>query len=1189
VDKGLARGDNPSPLGKIDAIIENTNKRALRRNHREANVQLTKLRLSGFKSFVEPTELVLEPGLTGIVGPNGCGKSNLVDALKWVMGETSAKQLRGGEMDDVIFGGTQTRPARNFAEVVLHLDNSFRKAPAAFNDNDQIEVTRRIDRGEGSSYKINARDTRQRDVQTLFADASTGAHSTAIVSQGRVGHLVNAKPQERRALLEEAAGITGLHARRHEAELRLNAAENNIKRGEDGLRQLAEQLHNLQKQAKQANAYRSLAERFRSTEALWFHHQFADLANRLQTADQTQAELTNQLQQLDQDLHQLGTQQAELAANIPQLRQHEAERAAALQRLNLDEHELGGEESRLASAMMAVEQKLAQIALDLEREESLRRDAEQNAAQIDQEKGELLRAQEGVAEVLGQLEERNIRQNGLLTQAEELLVKLQDQLNTEEKQWSMLQERHRQLQARVERLTVTRDDLTARTAQLAAVLNSDDSLQLSLEGVVFAEAGLQNAQKQSELAEAQLLDTQQKFDTAQTIAQKTQMHKGELQAEQKGLQAILRQMPDVHDPMMGKIRVQPGYEAALAAALGDELFASALDTADRYWAELPELRDLPALPGGAEPLSKFVDAPKAMRRALDLVGVMADPNAAPPAQAALHLGQCLVTTTGDLWRFDGYTARASATQNTTAFLQQKNRLQAVEAELNALLPDEALALGTQAQAAQELAQAKQRQAQTRQELDTAYKTLQAAQTKHAHANQKLAGISAEHQSITAQLTQTNAELAELQPQLTAVDAERATQPDFAELRQCLSDQRAEVESLRHQAYAAKAEWQQTQRDTAAREARYHALLAQAQDWQKRLETIEARQQQLTERNLGALTEQQELAKRPEELATRRNALLAQITTAQAARTEAADILAQAEQVLTQVDKQFKQLEQQAASHRIDQARAQTTLELGTVEREKLQFDLTERLGCGADELLAIAGFMADDPLPEFSVTQNKLERLRRERDNMGPVNLRADVEAQEVEAKLTAQQAEHDQLLAATEKLRRAIGELNAEGRARLTEAFVKVNENFSRLFTELFGGGKAYLEWTEHDDPLQAGLEIFASPPGKKLQSLSLLSGGERALTAIALLFAVFECNPAPICVLDEVDAPLDESNVDRYCNMLEVMAKRGDTRYVVITHHRLTMARMHRLFGVTMGEPGVSQLVSVDLQQAERMKATA
>jgi chromosome segregation protein len=311
--------------------------------------------------------------------------------------------------------------------------------------------------------------------------------------------------------------------------------------------------------------------------------------------------------------------------------------------------------------------------------------------------------------------------------------------------------------------------------------------------------------------------------------------------------------------------------------------------------------------------------------------------------------------------------------------------------------------------------------------------------------------------------------------------------------------------------------------------------------------------------------------------------------AEAARNQSADILAAAEQKLADTDRTARNLQSEVSSHREERVKHHTAIELGETEQQKLQYDISERLETTPDQLLPISGQSDPADIPDFQSTQNKLERLRRERDNMGPVNLRADIEAEEVEQKLTKQQTDHDELIEATQKLRGAISELNKEGRQRLVDAFGKVNENFSRLFTKLFGGGKAHLAWTEHEDPLEAGLEIFASPPGKKTQILSLLSGGERALTALALLFAVFECNPAPICVLDEVDAPLDENNVHRFCDLLDEMVQHTPTRYLVITHHRMTMSRMHRLFGVTMGEPGVSQLVSVDLQTAEKIRATA
>ncbi len=1152
-------------------------------------MQLTKLRLSGFKSFVEPTELVLEPGLTGIVGPNGCGKSNIVDALKWVMGETSAKQLRGGEMDDVIFNGTQARPARNFAEVVLHLDNQLRKAPANFNDNDVLEVSRRIDRGEGSTYKVNARDVRQRDVQTIFADASTGAHSTAIVSQGRIGHLVNAKPTERRAFLEEAAGIVGLHARRHEAELRLNAAENNIKRSEDILRQMNEQLVALKKQAKQAAAYKSLADRFRQTEALFFHHQWQDVVNRLSSAQERKGQIDGELTGLESELTAVNAQQAELAGNIPALRQKEAERAAALQRLKLAEHELSGEESRLAAAQMALEQRIAQIQNDLEREKQLAEDARKNIETTSAEQAEISAIQndqqQSVANLLAEFQSRETEQKS----AETSLQDLSDRIGREETRWSALEERKNQLQSRLTRLGEDLSKSQTQRDEWKTKLDADNSLQLCLQAVVFNEAEVSNAKTKLADAEQNLQTAQTANDDAQKQSQEFNAGKAKLRAEADGLRAILSSESDIVDPIMDQVRVQTGFEAALSAALGDDLFAGLQDSADRFWRGLPPFASAPELPHGANPLNQMVDAPKELTRALSLVGVVENFESGQLLQNYLSVGQCLVSKNGDLWRFDGYTAKAQAAQKTAAHLRHKNRLEEVSKELENLSTEETRIAQLSFTAQQNLVEAKERQQTSRTALDTAYNELQTARGKQSDETQRIAVTQAQYESAQQNCDRLTTEQTETKGNFDNLISEMGEKPDFDAMRADQSQKRLNVEELRNQTFQARAAYEQSNNESKQRETRLQQLDNQLRDWQKRLTEVESRQTMLSERQETAIAEQQELAEKPAEFAAQREQLLIQITGAEESRNEAADILSQAEAKLSEVDKAARALQNNISVLREERVKHQTAIELGDTEQQKLRYDIQERLESSPEQLLEIAALKDPADMPDFVSTQNKLERLRRERDNMGPVNLRADIEATEVEEKLTKQQSEHDELIAATAKLRTGINELNKEGRERLTEAFVKVNENFSRLFTRLFGGGKAYLEWTEHEDPLEAGLEIYASPPGKKLQALSLLSGGERALTAIALLFAVFECNPAPICVLDEVDAPLDESNVDRYCTMLEEMAKRNDTRYVVITHHRMTMARMHRLFGVTMGEAGVSQLVSVDLHTAEKMRATA
>ncbi len=1151
-------------------------------------MQLTKLRLSGFKSFVEPTELLFEPGLTGIIGPNGCGKSNLVDALKWVMGETSAKQMRGGEMDDVIFNGTQTRPARNFAEVVLHLDNHLRKAPANFNDADQLEISRRIDRGEGSSYKVNARDVRQRDVQTLFADASTGAHSTAIVSQGRIGHLVNAKPTERRVLLEEAAGIVGLHARRHEAELRLNAAENNIKRSEDVLRQLGEQLASLKKQAKQAAAYKTIAERFRATEALFFYHQWQDVLSRLRAAGTRRTELDAELQELEGQLTHISAQQTELSAHIPSLRQKQAERAAALQRLKLAEAELSGEESRLQAAQIAVEQRIVQIEGDLKRESERAVDAASAIDAISTEQTENLSAQRQSAEKLNDLEETYRIKDQLLKDAEELLQTLSDKINREESRWSGLSERQKQMRARLSVVEAELDAALAARNALSGRLSSDQSLQMRLQEVVFAEAEIGNARIKLANAETALASAQEKSEAAQKAAQEFHSAAAKLQAEADGLSAILSSTEEIRDPVMNHIRVDSGFEAALSAALGNDLFAGLEDSADRFWKSLPNVESWPSLPGDATPLLQAIAAPAELRRALALVGVVDDFATGQALQVGLQIGQCLVSKQGDLWRFDGYTARGTASQNTAAYLRHKNRLDIVRGELNAHLSGQAAIAASLENAQSDLAAEKLHEQAARKVLDAAYNALQAARNRQSDDAQRLAITQAEHQAASHQCEKLALEKTQLADDLNALGMEMGTPPDFDALRATMAGQRLGVEELRHIAFQARSAFDAANAESKLRASRFDQLDGQLRDWKKRLLEFQSQQTSLSERLQQAVAERAALSEKPAALASQREKLLTAIAEAESHRQNAADVLADAEKTLSDIDRAARQHQSEISNRREERVRHITAIELGESERQKLSFDIEERLATPPDQLLELSGYDPAD-LPDFDATQNRLERLRRERDNMGPVNLRADIEAAEIAGKLEQQQSDHDELIAATAKLRQGINELNKEGRERLRDAFTKVNENFSRLFTELFGGGRAYLEWTDGDDPLEAGLEIFASPPGKKLQSLSLLSGGERALTAIALLFAVFECNPAPICVLDEVDAPLDESNVDRFCNMLQAMGKRGGTRYLVITHHRLTMARMDRLFGVTMGEAGVSQLVSVDLAQAEKLRETA
>ncbi len=1153
-------------------------------------MQLKKLKLSGFKSFVEPTELFLEPGLTGIVGPNGCGKSNLVDALKWVMGETSAKQLRGGEMDDVIFAGTQSRPPRNFSEVVLSLDNSTRKAPSQFNHTDDLEVSRRIDRGEGSTYRVNQHDVRARDVQTLFADAATGAHSTAIVSQGKVGHIVNAKPQERRALLEEAAGIVGLHARRHEAELRLNAAENNLKRGEDLLRNLQEQLQGLKKQARQASSYRSIAGRIRETEALFYYHMWQDLAARLSDAETRRSDIESQLQELDIQATEQAGKQAGIAAEMPEARKHEAERAAILQRLKIAEGELQAEEARMVSAQIAASQRCEQIQSDLVREEELLSDAKQNSEQaasyiaaLEQEIAQSGSTLDAKKSAYAALSER-------LAASEKELEDFSDKLNRDESHWNAEQKRLDSLLQQSQKLSFELEKIISQNAALSAALKSDGSIDILSQEVLAAEQNLQAAKESLGASEDAVSQTQAGLAAAQKTYQQALASSAKLQAELFALEKILGEETDIDDPVMDKITVQPGYEAALSAALGDDLFASLGGSEARFWQSLPAYDRPPQWPEGVEPLARFVkEAPESLSRALSLIGLVRDPETAKSLQHGLNPGEKLVTMDGRLWRFDGYVAQSGEAQKAAAHLQRKNRLPELRREFSLSQTDMQQAAGRQTDAESAHQQAQQTMQQARMRQEQAYSTLQTARQKHAETAQRIAVEQSTLNAGEQQAAKISADAMTLLQEIDALSAMLAAKPDFSALRAEMQERRKACETLRAETYESKNAFDLEQSASQARQSRLQQLQQQSQRWESRSAEAAKQRQTLQTRLEQAKAELSELQNKPQEIAAKRQELLSKISEAEQARQQAADSLAELEGKLQQADRALKALQGEIAERREERVKHQTAIELGAEEQQKLRYDMTERLEASPEQLLEIAAPKDADNLPDLQTTQNKLERLRRERDNMGPVNLRAEEEAAEIEAKSEKQQAEHNDLIEAIAKLRQGIQTLNREGRERLQEAFHKVNANFEVLFTRLFGGGQAHLTWVDHEDPLQAGLEIMASPPGKKLQSLSLLSGGERALTAIALLFAVFQCNPAPLCVLDEVDAPLDENNVDRFCTLLEQMAKETETRYVVVTHHRMTISRMHRLYGVTMGEPGVSQLVSVDLRMAENLRATA
>ena len=1148
-------------------------------------MKFERLKIVGFKTFVDQTEFVIERGLTGIVGPNGCGKSNLVEALRWVMGETSHKSLRASGMDDVIFSGSGGRPSRNMAEVVLTIDNIDKLAPAIFNDADLLEISRRIEREEGSTYRIKGREVRARDVQLLFADAASGARSPALVRQGQIGEIIAAKPQQRRRILEDAAGVAGLHSRRHEAELRLKAAEDNLVRLEDVLQHLEGQIDNLGRQAKQAVRYRAISAEIRKNEALAFYLSLAEANDALKLAER-QLDLDTRLVAERTSVQGEAARALAVAEHAMEpLRQAEAERGAALQRLRLARENIANEEKRIAERSSELERRLKELARDLEREGQLAQDA---ARALDglQAEGKTLQATLAAAKSDdGALKQRSEGAEALLVAAEKALGDGQGALADLNARRQAGERALNEATGRVARIEAQKAEAARQLDALVAASQAADDIEklrqqaseaASAVTVVEAEAtSAETAMQQARGAESAY---RPKLAEAERASQR-------LETEVRTLRKLLDTgSSDLWPRALDAMSVAKGYEVALGAALGDDLDASTASTAPVHWLETPSGDD-PSLPNGIEPLSKYVKAPKALARRLNQIGVVTRGDG-PRLRLLLRSGQRLVSQEGDLWRWDGLTAAAEAPTAAARRLAERNRLDdldkaAIEARdrLTVVRAEMEKLQSAAAQASSLEGQAREEVRKARRLSDSARETLSAAERRNADKAARIA-------ALTEARDRHEASRAEAQAEREKAHAALQTfQPD-GELRQLVAERQARVAECRALAAEARAAFQGARREQELRAQRLETVGREIAAWQERLSRASEQNRSIEERRAAVITEQTALAEAPAGLMAQRRALTSEIETAEIAARKAGDARAEADTERLNADRAAKAALIGLAEAREARARTEAQMEAAQAKLEDTGRIIVETLETSLRELPKLAGIAGEDgELPPLRDVEERVSTLRRERERMGGVNLRADDELKEVEGRRDGLLTEREDLTEAIRKLRRAIQSLNAEGRERLLAAFDKVNVQFQRLFETLFGGGTAELQLIESDDPLEAGLEIIARPPGKKPQVLTLLSGGEQALTATALIFAVFLTNPSPVCVLDEIDAPLDDANVERLCDMLDDMRKETQTRFIVITHNPITMARMDRLFGVTMAERGVSQLVSVDLGVAAEL----
>ena len=1158
-------------------------------------MRIKRLKLAGFKSFVEPAELKIESGLTGIVGPNGCGKSNLLEAIRWVMGESSAKSMRGGGMEDVIFAGTTQRPARDFAEVTIFAERDMGEVATgiANDDDEELEVTRRIERGAGSAYRANGRDVRAKDVALIFADAATGAHSPALVSQGRIGAIISAKPQERRQMLEEAAGISGLHVRRKDAEQKLRAAESNLARLATILADMESRAGQLKRQAKQAERYRKLSKDILQAEARLIYVRWqeaktaADAAraeakaasDAVDSAASTQRELTERQQAAVKEL-------AEARAVAMAARDAASDLGNKLVQLT-------GERDRIIQRQADLSGQAARMADDGAREDRLTHDAADALARLQKESAEL-------AEAIKLLDEERpalVRSGDAAErQARESEVSLAK---------AVAEQARAEAEVRVADAAVSnaraRSDRAARDAQRLqdelATLGDEAELEDARDGatrkVSALQATIEQAAEQVAALEEARARHQEEREAAQSDLASAKAELAALVSEKNALERAVNQSSD--NRAIDKITVKPGYERAFAAALGEDVNAAVGGDAGRRWgsAQAPlvlslskdgiERTPLPhfdKLSANGQSLADFVDAPTELKIRLQLVQVAESDDNRP-----LAIGERLVTLDGKLRRWDGFVAEddgAAAAEQ----LVRANRLkaltdmvpgaEAIVAKQDAALAD-IIARIEEAQASyrEALAQQQSGEGELRQALRDADRA-EDALTRRRQASEALA----------ERIEAANAEIVAANGDLESAETARSALPDGNAHNHLVEKLTAENEGARHLVLRTQGDLSALDQKLAQQRERRAVAQAEIRSWQERSGEAERRIAEMNKRSAEIASEQEAMAGRPDILAAEIQALESQ-------KGELAEKLAQLQVAESASETALKALESELAtaaealsSARETRAGAEARAENQDQRRVEMGRISGERFECPPPVLPEKLEF-DETALDDAATESGRLDRLQTERERIGPVNLIAADELSELKEQQAAGLAESEELSQAINRLRGSIGSLNREGRQRLLSAFETVDGHFRRLFTTLFNGGQAHLALIDSDDPLEAGLEIYAQPPGKKLQSLTLLSGGEQALTAVALIFGLFLTNPAPICVLDEVDAPLDDANIERFCDLLDAMTRETDTRYLIVTHNAVTMSRMHRLFGVTMVEQGVSRLVSVDLGGAEELLA--
>ena len=1150
------------------------------------SLNITKLRLNGFKSFVDPTEFEILPGLTGVVGPNGCGKSNLLDALRWVMGENRPTSMRGDGMDDVIFGGTSLRPARSYAEVNLQIENFDSDILPINTSESTIEIVRRINFESGSTYRVEGKEILAREVRLLFADYSSGSNSPSLVRQGQISNLINENPKSRKRILEEAAGISGLYHRRHESELKLNASENNLKRINDILSKLEEQLKALKKQAKQAEDYRLLGEKIRKQESLLlfvrWENKHSEFNNSKHELDSILKKRTDH-EKILRNLIEVKEQKENL---LPKIREQQAADQIATNQLQSKKTNIDEKHINALSKVNELNQRISELENDYIRENELILDAESVLKKSANEKNSILNNQSDLTNKIKSTKEDldlsiidfNKIEKEYEVEANNFAASLAKKNNLE----TNFEVNNKSLKQVEEKITKVKDDKSKVNLRKEEIdnelINIGNELELSEKAIDKKSSMLDKTEDEVQTLRADLLNFEEKLseERSKLLA---------IKSEIKTLEEFLSEQEIFEDAIINQIEISKDFEIVFSVILNDDLNYPP-QSSDRKsgWHYSENEKQSYSFPEGVKVLADLVKHPLELNKRLKNVGIVNSKDGYL-LHSKLKNGQSLVSMDGDFWRWDGFsTTSADVNTSNTQKVKNLNRLQNLKVLHKEI--EKKVLIQSDHKTNQELVfkQKIEERDNLKKEYISKEKRLNELKTNLSKLEAEFEINSAQIESLDNNYLNLNEDYNKLIKNIEEIKNLDNQEIDYQEEEKNINLKKKKLEDFRNKNLDRRLVLEDLTSQFNFYKNRLVQLDKELEDWSIRKKRSVDRQDNILSRKneLELFLETAQLE--PEKIENDILNLNKKITEAEKKCSISTDALVNAEKKLR--DALFKEKEAFKIAEDLKEkyVRAEVSIETTKDNLNELASLLEAETGHSPKDFQDKYIDQLTNKL-SIDIIEKNLDQLTRKRNFIGPVNLRAEEDEKEINAEYSELLKQKEDLEVAVKKLRNAISNLNKEGREKLLKAFDEVNKNFKTLFNNLFGGGQSNLLLVESDDPLEAGLEIMCQPPGKKLSNLALLSGGEQTLAAISLIFAVFMVKPSPICVLDEVDAPLDDANIVRFCNLLDNMNSRTDTRFIIITHNPITMSKMNRLYGVTMAEKGVSQLVSVDLDKAEKL----